>query len=404
MSLEVTDHQVGIVLGDSLAFDGQGRLCTAPGIGVLLNEMRSRLPGVALCAPIVPTCAPMTNHPLDFTLAEIVQLPPLESVIRSQRHFFRARSTIRAFARTCDVVFIRVPFQIPLALTGLRTPKLMHVVSNAYDVIAASSNYRGAVRTMALRYAAHMNATFRRMAQEPMTRVATNGREMWDLLQCRQGRIVVSSCIHERDMRPREYQELNDPPRLLFVGYLRPEKGIGNLLEAFETVRRKRPLKLTIVGDTDNGTDVERLFLNRIRNCPFRDDITLAGLLPFGEPLFDVYRVHDLLVLPSLSEGTPRTLVEARAFGCPVVATRVGGIPSSVDDGRTGLLVEPNDSQGLAAAIDRVLSDDSLRRRLIDEGLRGSHQHSVEYFAGQLVEELCILATQYCRTNSVAAR
>jgi glycosyltransferase involved in cell wall biosynthesis len=282
-------------------------------------------------------------------------------------------------------------------------PKLMHVVANAYDIIAASSNYRGAMRFLALRYAAHSNAVFRRLASEPMTRVATNGREMWDLLNCRQGRVVVSSCIHERDMLPRDQLDLGQPPRLLFVGYLRPEKGIGNLLDAFETLRSRQPLKLTIVGDTDNGTDVERLVLNRIRNSPHRDDITLAGLLPFGQPLFDVYRSHDLLVLPSLSEGTPRTLVEARGFGCPVVATRVGGIPSSVDDGRTGLLVAPNDSVGLAVAIDRVLSDDPLRRRLIDEGLKESHRHSVEYFAGQLVDELNILATSFCGVGAIAA-
>ncbi len=397
MSFDATDYRVGIVLGDPISLDRNGGLSAAPGIGVLLNELRARLPGARLCAPIVPVCTPMMNHPLDFPPDSVVELPPLESVVRSQRHLIGTRRVVRGFAATCDLLFLRVPFQIPLALTGLPTPKLMHVVANAYDIIAASSNYRGVFRMLALRYAAHMNATFRRMAREPMTRVATNGREMWDLLQCREGRVVVSSCIHQRDMQPRQQLELGDPPRLLFVGYLRPEKGIGNLLDAFETVRRKRPLKLTIVGDTDNGTDVEQLFLNRIRNSPYRDDVTLAGLLPFGEPLFDVYRAHDLLVLPSLSEGTPRALVEARGFGCPVVATRVGGIPSSVDDGRTGLLVAPNDSRQLASAIERVLSDDPLRRRLIAEGLRESHTYSVEYFAGQLVDELSILASQYCR-------
>jgi glycosyltransferase involved in cell wall biosynthesis len=395
MSLATTDVRLGIILGDLVAFDSQGRLSAYPGIGVLMNELHARLPSVKLCVPVVPVCMPMMNHPLDFPPESIVRLPPLESVARSQRYFLSTRRVVRRFAAECDVLFVRVPFQIPLALRHLRKPKLMHVVANAYDIIAASSNYRGVMKPLATRYAAHMNATVRRMAQEPMTRVATNGREMWNLLDCREGRVVVSSCIHQRDMRPRDNQELGDPPRLLFVGYLRPEKGIGNLLDAFEIVRRKRPLKLTIVGDTDNGTDVEQLFLNRIRTSPFRDDITLAGLLPFGEPLFDAYRQHDLLVLPSLSEGTPRTLVEARGFGCPVVATRVGGIPSSVDDGRTGLLVEPSDSPGLAAAIERVLGDDALRRRLIREGLQESHRYTVEYFAGQLIEELDLLTAQY---------
>src|SRR5262249_35869368 len=95
-----------------------------------------------------------------------------------------------------------------------------------------------------------------------------------------------------------------------------------------------------------------------------------------------------------LSEGTPRTLVEARAFGCPVVATTAGGIPSSVEHGKTGLLVEPNDSVGLTAAIERILNNDRLRRDLIEAGLRGSSEQSLEYFANQLVDELKILARQ----------
>ena len=374
------------------AYDAQGRLWCNHSIGRLLDELRARVPGARLCIPIVPTIEAYTNHAISFNRDEIVELPPLETVMRSQVYFFQTRRTVREFAKTCDVLFIRLPFQVPLAVAGIRTPKLLHVVGNAYNVIKASSNYRGIMRTLALRFAAHTNATIRRMAREPNTRVATNGREMWELLGCRDGRVVVSSCIHQREMQAREDLTLGDPPRLLFVAYLRPEKGIDNLLDAFETIRRKRPLKLTLVGGTDNVTNAERLARQRIESSPFRDDITVTGMVEFGQPLFDMYRNHDVYVLPSLSEGTPRTVVEARAFGCPVVATRVGGIPSSVDDGRTGLLVEPNDSPALAAAIQRVLDDEPLRRHLIQEGLNGAHEQSLEYFAGQLVDELNILA------------
>jgi glycosyltransferase involved in cell wall biosynthesis len=181
---------------------------------------------------------------------------------------------------------------------------------------------------------------------------------------------------------------------LLFVGYLRPEKGIHTLLDAFEQLRATRPLKLTLVGGTDKTTQAEQYAHQRIHDSPYRDDITLTGMLDFGEPLFELYRSYDVFVLPSLSEGTPRTLVEARSFGCPVVATRAGGIPSSVEHGRDGLLVEPNDSRGLAESIARVLDDDALRRDLIREGLSDSDRHSLEFFAGQLVDELKILARQ----------
>ena len=399
MSDPTADFRLGIVSCLAAARDAQGRLLCNHSIGRLIDMLRERVPGARLCIPILPEPQSNMKHVLTFPPEDVVDLPPLRSVIRSQPYYFQTSRIIRDFARTVDVLFIRVPFQIPTALRGLRTPKLLHVAGNPYQVIAASSDYRGLMKQLALRFAAHSNATLRRLAAEPLTRVASNGSEMWDVMRCREGRVVVSSCIYEREMQPREDLSLNDPPRLLFVGYLRPEKGIHNLLDAFEALRRKRPLKLTLVGGTDKRTNAESSAQERIRNSPFRDDITLTGMLEFGEPIFQLYRSHDVFVLPSLSEGTPRTLVEARSFGCPVVATRAGGIPSSVVDGETGLLVEPNDSTGLAAAIERILTDEPLRRKLIEGGLRGSSEQSLEYFAGQLVDELKILAQQSKRSG-----
>ncbi len=395
-----SDFRLGIISCLPAARDGQGRLLCNHAMGRLMDTMREMVPGAKLCIPILPEPLDNMKHVLSFPPEDVVDLPPLKSVIRSQAYYFRTRSIVRRFARSVDVLFIRVPFQIPTALVGLGTPKLLHVAGNPYNVIAASSDYRGLMKKLALRFASHSNATLRRMAAEPMTRAATNGREMWDIMRCREGRVVVSSCIYEREMRPRESLALGNPPKMLFVGYLRPEKGVHNLLDAFEQLRKKGPLKLTLVGGTDKVTNAEAYAHERIRNSPYHDDIQLTGMLEFGEPLFDLYRSHDVFVLPSLSEGTPRTLVEARAFGCPVVATRAGGIPSSVEHGKNGLLVEPNDSPGLAAAIDRILSDQALRIRLIHEGLRGSAEQTLEYFAGQLVDELRILAHQSQRPGA----
>jgi len=387
-------YRLGIISCIPGARNAQGRLVCNHSIGRLLDLLRERVPGARLCLPVLEAPTDNMNHTLGFAPQDVVDLPPLKSVVRSQVYYFPTRKVLRQFASSVDVLFVRVPFQIPTALVGLGKPKLLHVVSNPFKVISASNDYHGLVRQLAVRFAAHSNATMRRLAGEPKTRVATNGGEMWEELRCRAGRVVVSSCIYEREMRPREDLSLGEPPKLLFVGYLRPEKGVRHLLDAFESLRKTRPMKLTLVGGSDRATGAEAEAHERIRNSPFREDITMTGMLDFGEQLFELYRSHDMLVLPSLSEGTPRTLVEARAFGCPVVATRVGGIPTSVEDGKNGLLVAPGDSQALAKAIERMLTDDELRRNLIQEGLRGSSEHSLEHFAGQLVEELNILARQ----------
>jgi glycosyltransferase involved in cell wall biosynthesis len=72
----------------------------------------------------------------------------------------------------------------------------------------------------------------------------------------------------------------------------------------------------------------------------------------------------DVLVLPSRNEGQPMAVLEAMAHGLCVVASDVGGIPELVDDGRTGLLVPPDDVEALVAALRKVLDDDSLRAAL----------------------------------------
>ncbi len=98
-------------------------------------------------------------------------------------------------------------------------------------------------------------------------------------------------------------------------------------------------------------------------------------------------------MLPSLSEGTPRVLVEARAFGCPVVATRVGGIPTSVTDEVDGLLVPPSDPDALTHAMSRLMTDATLHARLKQAGIARARRHTVEAFVSTMAEEVERAAT-----------
>jgi colanic acid/amylovoran biosynthesis glycosyltransferase len=132
-----------------------------------------------------------------------------------------------------------------------------------------------------------------------------------------------------------------EPPHVLYVGRLSPEKGVLELVEAC------RGLPLEVVGDG-----------------PLRERVRGAiGFVPPGE-LGRRYERAAVVVAPSRREGYGVVVREAMAWGRPVVASRVGGLADAVEDGVTGLLVPPCDVEALRAALVRLLADPELRVRL----------------------------------------
>jgi glycosyltransferase involved in cell wall biosynthesis len=134
---------------------------------------------------------------------------------------------------------------------------------------------------------------------------------------------------------------------VFFAGDLVPEKGVPELLEAWETLARRAIRVKLVLG----GGGPLREPAGRVRGP---SQAVFLGPIPQVE-LARWYRAADLFVLPSRSEGSPVTVMEALACGLPVVASRVGGIPDLVEDGATGWLVPPGDADALAAALEGAL-------------------------------------------------
>ena len=150
----------------------------------------------------------------------------------------------------------------------------------------------------------------------------------------------------------------NRPPRVLYVGRVERTsrwKGLPVLLEALVRLRDRVPgVRLDLVGGGDDVAVLQRLAerLGVGRLVDWHGAVEHYALPPF-------YRRAAVTVLPSTteSESFGMTLVEAMACGCPVVGTRVGGIPFVVREGVDGLLVQPGDPEGLADALAAVLTD-----------------------------------------------
>ena len=161
------------------------------------------------------------------------------------------------------------------------------------------------------------------------------------------------------------------------VAMFRGSKGHDHLLEAFRLLRAEVPgARLLLVGDGIRRQWVESL----ARERGLGDAVVFAG---FRDDVPALLAAMDCFALASTrTEGVPQSLLQAFAAGTPVVATRIGGIPQVVEDGRTGLLVPPEDPRALAAALAAVLRDGAAAReraararRLVEE--RFSHRASV---------------------------
>jgi len=131
------------------------------------------------------------------------------------------------------------------------------------------------------------------------------------------------------------------------------------------------------VGKSENyGYEME--LKNLAATYQIKDKIIFHGYVPFGEELFNIYRNVDISVISSISEGSPRTIIESWAFGLPLVATIVGGIPDIVENKKNGLLIPPKSSQAIYQALKKIIADKSLRKKLISNGLVFAKNHTKE--------------------------
>jgi len=187
---------------------------------------------------------------------------------------------------------------------------------------------------------------------------------------------------------------LDPGPLLLYVGRIAPIKGLETLLDAVGCLRGAgTPAHLAVIGgETDEPADGHEADVRRrAAALGLGDAVSFVGAQP-QERLRDWYVATDVTVLPSYYESFGMVALEAMACGSPVVASRVGGLQSTVRDGVTGLLVPESDPCALAASITRVLGDGALRWRLGREGQRWAAQHRWPCVAEAICREYATLA------------
>lgn len=181
---------------------------------------------------------------------------------------------------------------------------------------------------------------------------------------------------------------------ILFAGRLVPQKRPELFIEMAARSLKELPnkkLRFIIAGDGPLRADLERLALDMGLHGP---KFSFLGEM---ENMSEIYRKANILVLTSEHEGTPNVILEAMAYGLPVVATRVGGIPGIVND-RCGFLVDPANVEELTAAATKLIDNKELRLKL---GLNGQEYVGKNHSIGYLQDRLRCIYSELLNTSII---
>jgi glycosyltransferase involved in cell wall biosynthesis len=204
---------------------------------------------------------------------------------------------------------------------------------------------------------------------------------------------TIRTAINLSQFVPREknqqlLNELNFPAECAIIGIvarLTERKGFKNLFAAVKLlVDEGRNIRCLVVG---GGASKEKIaaLKNYAASLSISPYILLTGR---RSDIPDILSLLDVFILPSLAEGLGRSLLEAMAAGRPIVATMVGGIPEAIEDGKSGILVPPDDSRALAHAIALLLDNPQKAQEL---GRASRKRAELLFDETKMIDSICSL-------------
>lgn len=165
--------------------------------------------------------------------------------------------------------------------------------------------------------------------------------------------VVFPNSIKIPPMAEKEYGQ----HKLLFLGRICKTKGIGELMEVIPELKKEYPNVKLYLGGIWEDKELKKTADH------YPENVVDLGWIS-GEEKRKYLNLCDIFVLPTYFEGQPVSVLEAMASSCAVVASKTGGIPQMIEDGKTGVLIEPKNVRSLKEGLVKVLQDAELCRRL----------------------------------------
>lgn len=319
----------------------------------------------------------------EFSNLKVVEIPRYNSYLAAVRHFGTYYRAYKDVDDETDIVYCRVPDPFSWMPKLLFHKKcIMHFVGDAID--ATKHNEAWSVGKKLLMIMGYLPDYLLTILAAKKSTVYTNGFHLSERLSKFgvKATPVVSSTIRESTLVEPSPMPSIPPIRLIYVGYIRFAKGMHCLLEVCAILKKRGvPYHFDIVGNGEMFNYVK----NYIDEENLSDDVTMHGHIDNRDKLNTLLRQSNLFFFPSLSEGSPRVVVEAMAQGLPVLSTPVGAVPFTFKDHETIRLFDFDDAEKACDVIEEYVKNSDSFVTMRDKAYSlVKEKYTIEKFLSQV--------------------
>jgi len=362
------------------------------GLGRFLDEVANRYDMIRLCAPVeINEVQSKQKYRILSRNIQFQELPPFSSFISALLNRSIMLRNIKKFSKEWNSpVYIRWP--TPLAYEVFKLcrkrglPVTLHLVGDTKSIIRESGKYTKVLKFLALMYISFIEIQLIGIMKNSTVLVNGTGLRRLYINKKIKVKEIRSATLTRNELFEGDKVFNTLDVKVLYVGVLKPEKGVQYLIEGLNLLLKKGyTARLTIVGDGPIKENLEDL----IDSLNLQNKISLLGYVPIGVDLLKIYGEHDIFVLPSVSEGTPRVLLEAMASKLFVIATDVGGVSFTISNGYNGVLVEPKSAHDICDSIIEAINNHEKRMKIVNNGFEFAKNNTIEDFVKIVETAIC---------------
>ena len=321
-------------------------------------------------------------HQVSDSKTTVIPLPFYSNVVKilfiSPLKMYRLLRTLANEVKKSDIIWLTWSHPLSMLILLFFITKQQTVIltvrSDAKETVKVK--YRNLTRLFSLLFISLSNIYLRFCHKQVL--IFTTGEEL--LTKYSKGfsnsHLIKHPIVSMDDFKPKS-RKIDSIINLLFIGRLEAEKGIHHLINSVAFLKESRKVNLKIIGEGVLKNDL----MDQVVQLGLDQQIKFYGFVPFGEELFEFYEGADILVIPSITEGVPKIINEARAFSLPIVTTNVGGIKTELVHLENCIMINPGSAEEICDGVIKLADTPALYSRISKSLARQFSNNNLEYWS-----------------------